>query len=49
MTKIILERINIDTYEPVEPVELDTESEEFKEAALQWLTEGRTIPTDNYW
>lgn len=49
MTKIKLERINIETCESVDPVELDTESDEFKEAALEWLTEGRTISTDNYW
>jgi hypothetical protein len=52
MTKVTLDRINTDTYESVEPVTLDTKSDEFKEAALEWLTQGRTADCekdDDYW
>ena len=40
MVKVTLERINTDTYESVEPVMLDTQSEEFIRKALEWLTTG---------
>ena len=51
MTKVTLDRINTDTYESVEPVTLDIQSEEFKEAAVEWLVQGRLIDCDkdDYW
>ena len=49
MTKVTLDRINTDTYESVEPVTLDTQSEEFKEAAVEWLVQLIDCDKDDYW
>ena len=51
MTKVTLDRINIDTYESLEPVTLDTQSEEFRDAALEWLITGvlKDCDNDDYW
>ena len=51
MTKVTLDRINTDTYESVEPVTLDTLSDEFKEAAVEWIVQGRLLDCDKdyYW
>lgn len=47
MTKVTLNRVDMDTGKPINPVTLDTKSDEFKEVSLQWLTCGIKLPHDD--